>query len=136
MCEEGIVCREGNEFISEQKGVKVLKFYLEDAMQLLNEMDHTAKVKNRDKNLEFKIQYGLSDSDICSFVKSLQRSNFVRRIVNKDKKIDADYLYEFETILQFNDEYGLSCMKDIYIKICKLKKLNIILIVSFHPKEY
>lgn len=106
-----------------------------EAMGLVAKISNKTKIKNREKNVEFMKKYGLVSNEVKNIVKDLKDSQFINRVINKDPNIDTDYLYEFYTTLYLNNEYGISELIPIYIKICELRNNEIILIVSFHNRE-
>lgn len=106
-----------------------------EAMELISKVNKNTKIRKREKNLAFMKKYNITDNMAKEYVESLKENHFVNKVINKDKKLDTDYLYEFYATGTFYDYYGNEDIVPIYIKICKLKTNQIICIVSFHDRE-
>lgn len=94
--------------------------------------DKKILIYEREKNLIFIHKYRLSVDEIEEIIYGLTKYHFKEKIENKDKKINADYLYVFKAVVNINDGFGEK-YEYIYIKICEIKPN--ILIVSLHLDE-
>ena len=65
----------------------------------------------RNKNKLFIKKYSISKEEIDEIIYSLNENHFIERINNKDSKINSKYLYVFNVLYEFTNEYGECLVK-------------------------
>ncbi len=111
-----------------------------EAKQLLDSINEATDIvpklyKKKDK--DFVRMYGISKSDIKELIGCLNYESVRQKIKCEDKRFNVDYLYDFKTLYQGVDIFGIEQIVPVYIKIGRdITNHNTIIVVSLHDDEY
>ena len=110
-----------------------IKTYLENMKNMLSDPDTKFHVKkDKDKNYVFSYLYGINKAEIKEVLKSLQESEFYKKVESSNEFHKNDILYIWNPIRYFVDACGEVREIELYIKTYIDSKNKILVVISFH----
>ena len=110
-----------------------------EAKRLLDSIDDKTVILPKlykEKDKKFVRQYNISNADIMDIIINLSYKKVRKKFKCEDKRLNAEYLFDFKSIYHSTDIFGFDEIVPIYIKIGKdIDNQDIIVVVSLHEDE-
>ena len=114
-----------------------VRAYLKKLKEILNNPNHIINIcDNRDKNYTFYYLYNIDKAYIEQVLNSLEASNFVEILINKNPNFPPNELYVFNKEVELVNQAGQEEEINLYIKLSIDEIVNRIITVSFHNASY
>lgn len=114
-----------------------VRAYLKKLKEILNNPNHIINIcDNRDKNYIFYYLYNIDKAYIEQVLNSLEASNFVEILINKNSNFPPNELYVFNKEVELVNQAGQEEEINLYIKLSIDEIVNRIITVSFHNASY